>query len=168
MFRSVPLSRTPPRFPLSSRPGFPVTQHWTRSRMRLSLKERRIRSVSAKKFHRKSGGAQPSGSAVRPSQSRKPKVAALPLLLLSPLSPSRFSTKRRRPVAAKPRKDLQFRGPCWKCFLQGTVNKSAFFSIPHPGQFTELSQSSAPEFTITNGALWYRCGHLQVWRVARE
>jgi hypothetical protein len=48
-----------PPFPLSSRPGFPVTQHWTRPRVRLSLKERRMRSVNATKFHRKSGGAKP-------------------------------------------------------------------------------------------------------------
>jgi len=46
-------------FPLSSRPGFPATLHWTRSRVRLSLKERRMRFVNATKFHRKSGGAQP-------------------------------------------------------------------------------------------------------------
>jgi hypothetical protein len=46
-------------FPLSSRPGFPATLHRTRSRVRLSLKERRMRSVNATKFNRKSGGAQP-------------------------------------------------------------------------------------------------------------
>jgi hypothetical protein len=46
-------------FPLSSRPGFPATLHWTRSRVRLSLKERRMRSVNATKFHWKSGGAKP-------------------------------------------------------------------------------------------------------------
>jgi hypothetical protein len=49
----------PTPFPLSSRPGFPATLHWTRSRVRLSLKERRMRSVNATKFHRKSGGAKP-------------------------------------------------------------------------------------------------------------
>jgi hypothetical protein len=51
--QNVPLS-------LSSRPGFPATPHWTRSRVRLSLKERRMRSVNATNFHRKSGGAKPT------------------------------------------------------------------------------------------------------------
>jgi hypothetical protein len=45
--------------PLSSRPGFPATQHWTKPRVRLSLKERRITFANATKFNRKSGGAQP-------------------------------------------------------------------------------------------------------------
>ena len=45
--------------PLSSRPGFPAARHWTRLRVRLSLKERRMRSVNATNFHRKSGGAKP-------------------------------------------------------------------------------------------------------------
>jgi hypothetical protein len=49
-----------PPFPLPSRPGFPATLHWTRSRLRLSLKERCMRSVNATKFHRKSGGEQPT------------------------------------------------------------------------------------------------------------
>ena len=35
--------------------GFPATLHWARSRVRLSPKERRMRSVNATKFHRKSG-----------------------------------------------------------------------------------------------------------------
>jgi hypothetical protein len=45
--------------PLSSRLGFPATLHWTRSRVRLSLKERRMKSVNATRFHRKSGRAKP-------------------------------------------------------------------------------------------------------------
>jgi hypothetical protein len=45
---------TPPH-PLSSRPGFPATQRWSRLRVRHSLKERRMRSISATKFHRKFG-----------------------------------------------------------------------------------------------------------------
>jgi hypothetical protein len=53
----LPLSKEPLPFPLSFRPGFPATLHWIRSRVRLSLKERRMRSVNATKFHRKSGGA---------------------------------------------------------------------------------------------------------------
>jgi hypothetical protein len=59
--RSVqqPLSIEPLPFPLSSRPGFPAARHWTRLRVRLSLKERRMRSVNATNFHRKSGGAKP-------------------------------------------------------------------------------------------------------------
>jgi hypothetical protein len=48
-----------PPTPLSSRPGFPATQHWTETRVRLSLKERRMRSASATNLHRKSGGAKP-------------------------------------------------------------------------------------------------------------
>jgi hypothetical protein len=42
---------------LSSRPGFPATRHETCSRVRLSVKERRVRCVKATRFHRKSGGA---------------------------------------------------------------------------------------------------------------
>ncbi len=38
-------------------PALPATLHRTRPRVRLSLKERRMRSTSAAKFHRKSGGA---------------------------------------------------------------------------------------------------------------
>src|SRR6267154_5712607 len=45
--------------PLSSRPGFPATLLWTGLRVRLSLKERRMRFVNAIKVHRKSGGAKP-------------------------------------------------------------------------------------------------------------
>jgi hypothetical protein len=75
MFRFSNLSPPdPPLSPLSSRPGFPATLHQTGPLVRLSLKERRMRPVNATKFHRKSGGAQPSGSAVRPSQSRKPRL----------------------------------------------------------------------------------------------
>jgi hypothetical protein len=44
---------------LSSRPGFPATLNPPRSGVRLSLKERRMRSASAIKFNRKSGGAKP-------------------------------------------------------------------------------------------------------------
>jgi hypothetical protein len=36
-------------------PEFPATQHWTRPRMRLSLKERRIMFANATNFNRKSG-----------------------------------------------------------------------------------------------------------------
>jgi hypothetical protein len=38
-------------------PGFPATQHWTRPRMRLSLKERRMMFDNASNFYRKSGVA---------------------------------------------------------------------------------------------------------------
>ena len=41
-----------------SEPGFPATQHWTKPRVRLSLKERRMRSANAIKVHRKSGEAE--------------------------------------------------------------------------------------------------------------
>jgi hypothetical protein len=50
--------------PFSSRPGFPATLHWTRSRVRLSFKERRMRCVNATKFHRKIRGSEAEGSAV--------------------------------------------------------------------------------------------------------
>src|ERR1700677_4480459 len=50
--------------PLSSRPGFPVTQHWTKRRMRLSLKEMRMKCAKATSLYRKSGGAPAEGSAV--------------------------------------------------------------------------------------------------------
>jgi hypothetical protein len=39
-------------------PGFPATQHWTRQRVRLSLKERRMMLANATNFYRKSGVAQ--------------------------------------------------------------------------------------------------------------
>jgi len=39
-------------------PGFPATQHWTRPRMRLSLKERRMMFDNASNFYRKSGVAE--------------------------------------------------------------------------------------------------------------
>jgi hypothetical protein len=39
-------------------PGFPASLHWTRPRMRLSLKERRIMFDNASNFYRKSGVAE--------------------------------------------------------------------------------------------------------------
>jgi hypothetical protein len=44
--------------PDRSVPGFPATQHWTRPRVRLSVRERRMKCTNATKFHRKSGGAK--------------------------------------------------------------------------------------------------------------
>jgi hypothetical protein len=44
--------------PDRSVPGFPATQHWTRPRVRLSVRERYMKFAEATKFHRKSGGAQ--------------------------------------------------------------------------------------------------------------
>ena len=38
--------------------GFPATQHWTKARVRVSLKERRMRSANATNVHRKSGVAE--------------------------------------------------------------------------------------------------------------
>ena len=53
---------TAPCFPtvlsfLSSRPGFPATLRWTRLRVRLSRKERRMEVHNATNLNRKSGGA---------------------------------------------------------------------------------------------------------------
>src|ERR1700732_5348960 len=42
---------------LSSRPGFPATLRRTRLRVRLSLKERRMKFINATNLNRKSGGA---------------------------------------------------------------------------------------------------------------
>jgi hypothetical protein len=42
---------------LSSRPGFPATLRWTRLRVRLSRKERRMKFASATNLNRKSGVA---------------------------------------------------------------------------------------------------------------
>jgi hypothetical protein len=56
-----PLSMEPLPFPCHpdrSEPGFPATQCYTRPRVRLSLKERRMRSANAIKVHRKSGEAE--------------------------------------------------------------------------------------------------------------
>jgi hypothetical protein len=44
--------------PDRSVPGFPATLNWTRPRVRLSVRERRMKCISATKFHRKSGGAK--------------------------------------------------------------------------------------------------------------
>ena len=44
--------------PDRSEPGFPATQHETKPRMRLSLKERRMKSANAIKTYRKSGVAE--------------------------------------------------------------------------------------------------------------
>jgi hypothetical protein len=44
--------------PNRSVPGFPATQLWTKPRVRLSLKERRMRSANATNVHRKSGVAK--------------------------------------------------------------------------------------------------------------
>jgi hypothetical protein len=44
--------------PDRSEPGFPATQRETKARMRLSLKERRMKSANAIKTYRKSGVAQ--------------------------------------------------------------------------------------------------------------
>jgi hypothetical protein len=44
--------------PDRSEPGFPATQRETKPRMRLSLKERRMKSANAVKAHRKSGVAE--------------------------------------------------------------------------------------------------------------
>jgi hypothetical protein len=43
--------------PDRSVPGFPATLHWTSPRVRLSVRERRMKCTNATKFHRKSGGA---------------------------------------------------------------------------------------------------------------
>jgi hypothetical protein len=39
-------------------PGFPAKLHWTGPRVRLSVRERRMKCTSATEFHRKSGGAE--------------------------------------------------------------------------------------------------------------
>ena len=44
--------------PDRSVPGFPAKLHWTRPRVRLSFKERRMKCANATKLHRKSGVAQ--------------------------------------------------------------------------------------------------------------
>jgi hypothetical protein len=48
-------------------PGFPTTQHWPRPRMRLSLKERRMKLLNATNLDRKSGirGPKTMGEALR-------------------------------------------------------------------------------------------------------
>ncbi len=43
--------------PDRSVPGFPATQHRTRPRVRLSVRERRMKCTNATMFYRKSGGA---------------------------------------------------------------------------------------------------------------
>src|SRR6204780_1359199 len=62
--------------PDRSVPGFPATLHRTRPRMRLSVRERRMKCTNATKLHRKSGGGEwrdllfvpsPDGAAVHRS-----------------------------------------------------------------------------------------------------
>jgi hypothetical protein len=43
--------------PDRSVPGFPATLHWTGPRVRLSVRERRMKCTNAIEFNRKSGGA---------------------------------------------------------------------------------------------------------------
>ena len=47
-------------FFLLSRPGFPATLRWTRLRVRLSRKKRRMEFANANNLNRKSGGAKPA------------------------------------------------------------------------------------------------------------
>ena len=60
---------------LSSRPGFPATPRWTRLRVRLSRKERRMKFANATNLNRKSGGAKPRDlrCAIRLPRSYRPK-----------------------------------------------------------------------------------------------
>jgi hypothetical protein len=44
--------------PDRSEPGFPATLRWKAPRVRLSVRERRMKCINATKFHRKPGGAQ--------------------------------------------------------------------------------------------------------------
>jgi hypothetical protein len=75
--------QSPPTTPLSSRPGFPATQHWTKPRVRLSLKERRMRSASATNLNRKSGGAKPRDLQFFQSASNADQSTALPFVIPS-------------------------------------------------------------------------------------
>src|ERR1700733_13295929 len=54
-----------PPFPLSSRPGFPATRHWTRLRVRLSLKERRIKCTQRHEVPQEIRGSEAKGSGVQ-------------------------------------------------------------------------------------------------------
>jgi hypothetical protein len=57
--RPLPWKRRPHLCHLDrSEPGFPATRHRTRPRVRLSLKERRMKFANATNFNRKSGAAQ--------------------------------------------------------------------------------------------------------------
>jgi hypothetical protein len=65
-----------PPLVIPSVPGFPTSQLYQRQRMRLSVKESRMKSTEATVFDRKSGGAE--GPAVRPGSRTKVSV---PLVL---------------------------------------------------------------------------------------
>jgi hypothetical protein len=72
-FSNRPIRETTLSF-LSSRPGFPANLRWTRSRVRLSRKERRMKVASATNLNRKSGGAKPRDlrCAIRVPRSYRP------------------------------------------------------------------------------------------------
>jgi hypothetical protein len=89
--------------PDRSVPGFPATVHWTRPRVRLSVRERRMKCTNATNFHRKSGGAQWRD-----------------LLFILRIIESEW--KRRPPLCHPDRsvakwRDLQFSGPLLEMFL---------------------------------------------------
>jgi hypothetical protein len=50
-------------------------QHWTRPRVRLSVKERRIKGINITKSHRKIRGSEAEGSAVGNVLQKKPELA---------------------------------------------------------------------------------------------
>ncbi len=67
-------------------PGFPATPHWIKPRVRLSLKERRMRAANVAKLHRKSGSSVPeAASPPGRRQDREPgknRVGPWPLIVL--------------------------------------------------------------------------------------
>src|ERR1700691_4503449 len=63
-------------------PGFPATLHWTGPRVRLSVRERRMKCTNATKFHRKSGVAQWRDLQCAPRASRIFRTKSKPLSLL--------------------------------------------------------------------------------------
>jgi hypothetical protein len=67
-------------FVIPSVPGFPTSPPFTVTTYVVLPQENHMQLTEAATVDRKSGEA--SGSAVRPSQSRKPRVYPLPLLLL--------------------------------------------------------------------------------------
>jgi hypothetical protein len=97
-------------------PGFPASLHWTRPRMRLSLKGRRIMFDNASNYYIKSGVAERRDLCVDASSWRcfstevMKKASVRQLLSIEPLPPPLSSR-------AKPR-DLRFRGPFVDMFFR--------------------------------------------------
>ncbi len=99
----VPTSQSKEKcHPNRSAPGFPATQHWTRRRMRLSVRERRMKCNSTTKFHRKSGERSGGARCSFPSQALVFSITASGCCAYSAQEPS-YRLTRSAPAISRPR-----------------------------------------------------------------